>query len=121
MSILDEFLLTDRVKLLGYRILDPADEISDDTNRVAVSAVEPTQAAGSNGDARQPDAAESTVAAFHTDTDPDDPVYHDNSSCAYGQQIVRNGNNTPGRDGRRRCDWAGRGCRKSSRERGERG
>jgi H+-transporting ATPase len=99
------FLLTDRVKLLGYRILDPADEISDDTNRVAVSAVEPTQAAGSNGDARQPDAAESTVAAFHTDTDPDDPVYHDNSSCAYGQQIVRNGNNTPGRDGRRRCDW----------------
>ncbi len=69
-------LASDRIKLLAYKILDP-----------------PTAAAGAS------------VAAFHTDTDPGDPVYHDNSRCPYGQQINANGNAHPGTDNRRRCDW----------------
>jgi len=43
--------------------------------------------------------------AFHTDTDPEDPVYHDNSGCPYGQEIKRNGNDKAGTDNRRRCEW----------------
>ena len=27
---------------------------------------------------------DTTVSPFHTDTDPRDPVYHDNSDCPYG-------------------------------------
>ncbi len=45
------------------------------------------------------------VAAFHTDTDPEDPVYHDQAECPYGKEIKQNGNNLVGEDGRRRCDW----------------
>jgi H+-transporting ATPase len=48
------------------------------------------------------------VNPFHTDTDPEDPVYHDQSECPYGQEIKRNGNNKPGTAGRRRCDWCAR-------------
>ena len=44
------------------------------------------------------------VPAFHTDTDPEDPVYHDQAECAYGREIKRNGNDHPGPAGRR-CDW----------------
>ena len=73
------FLVTDRVKLLAYRILDPVDN----------------KAAG-------------IVAPFHTDTDPEDLVYHDRSDCPYGREITRNGNDKPGTDGRRRCDWCTR-------------
>src|SRR5665647_2571167 len=69
-------LLSDRVKLLAYKILDPP-----------------------------PVAAGASVAAFHTDTDPEDPVYHDNSQCPYGQEIRANGNAHPGTDNRRRCAW----------------
>jgi H+-transporting ATPase len=70
------FLVHDRVKLLAYRILDRAK---------TATAV--------------------TVAAFHTDTDPGDPVYHDNSQCPYGKKIIASGNDQPGTDDRRRCDW----------------
>jgi H+-transporting ATPase len=45
------------------------------------------------------------VAPFHTDSDEDNPVYHDNSDCPYGQEIKRNDNDKPGKNGRRRCDW----------------
>jgi hypothetical protein len=54
-------------------------------------------------DTRKEDMAK--VAPFHTDTDPEDPVYHDDSACPYGQEIKRNGNAKPGPAGRRRCDW----------------
>ncbi len=47
----------------------------------------------------------SPVAPFRTDTDPQDPVYHDRSDCPYGREIMHNGNDEPGTDGRRRCDW----------------
>jgi hypothetical protein len=45
------------------------------------------------------------IAAFYTDTDPQDLVYHDQAECPYGEEIKRNGNDHPGTDGRRRCDW----------------
>jgi H+-transporting ATPase len=102
------FLLTDRVKLLGYRILDPAKDTPATNNAIdsaAVSARAPKQDAGSNADSPQTVATKATVAPFHTDSDEDDPVYHDNSDCPYGQEIVRNENDKPGTDGRRRCDW----------------
>ena len=102
------FLVTDRVKLLAYRILDPAKDTpatNDAVDSAAVSARAPKQDAGSNADVPQTVATKATVAPFHTDSDEDDPVYHDNSECAYGQEIKRNDNDKPGKNGRRRCDW----------------
>jgi H+-transporting ATPase len=42
-----------------------------------------------------------TLAPFHTDTDPEDPVFHDQAECPYGNEIKRNGNAHPGSDNRR--------------------
>src|SRR5581483_9307022 len=70
------FLVTDRVKLLAYRILDPVDDEGADLPRGVV--------------------ASTAVAPFHTDTDPEGPVYHDRSDCPYGREITRNGNDKPG-------------------------
>jgi H+-transporting ATPase len=69
-------LVNDRIKLLTYRVLDRL------KSRAVVS-----------------------VAPFHTDTDPGDPVFHDNSECPYGQEILAHGNDRPGTDDRRRCAW----------------
>ena len=97
------FLVTDRVKLLGYRILDPV-EVSPATSGSASSAAA-RNALGSDAALPPEVGADASVPPFHTDTDPEDPVYHDNSNCPYGQEIVRDGNSQPGKDGRRRCDW----------------
>jgi hypothetical protein len=45
------------------------------------------------------------VAAFHTETDVEDPVYHDLVACPYGQAITRDGHDMAGTGGRRRCEW----------------
>ena len=45
------------------------------------------------------------MSPIHTDTDPEDPVYHDNDECPYAKEIIRDGNDIPGDDGRRLCDW----------------
>ncbi len=74
------FLITDRVKLLGYRILDPGSSAA----KVAVTM---------------------NSTAFYTDTDPRDPVFHDNTDCPYGLEIKNHHNDRPGTDHRRRCDW----------------
>ena len=50
----------------------------------------------------------------HTDTDLDHPVYHDRSYCPNGREITRNGNDKPGTDGRRRCDWCSQHAAQSS-------
>jgi H+-transporting ATPase len=91
------FLLTDRIKLVAYRILDPVKNQS--TNEEAVVSTEGPAASPSDADAT------ATVAPFHTDTDPDDPVYHDNIDCPYGRAIRQHANDKSGQDGRRRCDW----------------
>lgn len=52
------------------------------------------------------DAATARVAAFHTDTNPGDAVYHDDDDdCPYGNEIKSDHNDHPGAGHRRRCDW----------------
>ncbi|MGD0255932.1 MAG: plasma-membrane proton-efflux P-type ATPase [Acidimicrobiales bacterium] len=89
------FLVTDRVKLLAYRILDP----------VRTVAAVPTGVPRVAPDQPNQNASTAKVAPFYTETDPEEPVYHDNRDCPYGQEIKRNGNDQAGTDGRRRCDW----------------
>jgi H+-transporting ATPase len=102
------FLITDRVKLLGYRILDPVKH-TPVTNDAAASASAcadgPKHNAGSDADAPPAQAAEKTVLPFHTGSNGAHGVYHDNPACPHGQAIVRDGNALPGRDDRRRCAW----------------
>jgi H+-transporting ATPase len=103
------FLVTDRVKLLAYRFLDPAK-----ANPVTVGAPTPAEVPSAGpGPAidLRPEAgpkasvaAKATVAPFHAGSGPDG-VYHDNSGCAYGQELEDNGHAKPGKAGRRRCDW----------------
>jgi H+-transporting ATPase len=93
------FLVTDRVKLLAYRILDPVKAEG------VVSADTRTREYRSPADLPEKGAPSLRVAPFHTDGDEDNPVYHDNSDCPYGQEIKRNDNDKPGKNGRRRCDW----------------
>jgi H+-transporting ATPase len=91
------FLLTDRIKLLGYRILDPV---------VSRSHVPASPGEGQNSPAGtvlgDPTAV---VAPFHTTSNEEIPVYHDRSDCPYGREIVQSGNDVSGMDDRRRCDW----------------
>ena len=92
------FLLTDRVKLLAYRFLDPL--------RVHTGAPATTPAVGAAPSAGpSTGGADPTVAPFHTTSDEAEPVYHDRSDCPHGREITGNGSGAPGADGRRRCDW----------------
>ena len=90
------FVATDRVKLLGYRILDPSGAAADD-------------AGSANGCRSRADLAAmaASVAAFHTDvnTSPGEPVYHDTSACPYGKEILHDGHDIAGTGDRRRCEW----------------
>jgi H+-transporting ATPase len=97
------FLLTDRVKLLAYRFLDPVKDkpVSDD---VPVPAGAGSGGAAAAVDLRREAAPKATVAPFHAGSGPDG-VYHDNRGCAYGQELKANGHNKPGKSGRRRCEW----------------
>ena len=65
------FLLTDRVKLLAYRILDPIR--SEAAALTGTSTLEVGLPAGPTRTAGQP----STVDPFHSATDSEHPVYHD--------------------------------------------
>jgi hypothetical protein len=49
--------------------------------------------------------AHAGVTPFHTDTDVDNPVYHNLVACPYGQALTRDGHDIAGPDGRRRCEW----------------
>ena len=96
------FLITDRVKLAAYRILDPVN--TNGAARPGARAAEPASPA----DLPRVAASAAKAAPFHTDTDPGDRVFHDSSDCPYGQEIRRGGNDRPGTGGRRRCDWCAR-------------
>ena len=76
-------LVSDRIKLLAYRLLDPGS--STTSGSTATPAVD--------------------SAAFHTDTDPRDLVFHDNDDCPYGREIKNHHNDQPDTAHRRRCDW----------------
>jgi len=87
------FVVTDRVKLLGYRVLDPSGTAADEATSGARRS--PADLA----------AMAAVVAPFHTSTDVDDPVYHDSSACPYGREIIRDGQDQEGTGGARRCEW----------------
>jgi H+-transporting ATPase len=89
------FLVTDRVKLLAYRILDPSGTVSK-------SGEQRSQRSRSDRAAMA-----ASVAPFHTDvnTSPGEPVYHDTSACPYGKEITRDGHDIASTGGRRRCEW----------------
>jgi H+-transporting ATPase len=96
------FILTDRVKLLGYRVLDPSGAAADDAaspnarrSRADLAAVAAVAAVAAS------------MAPFHTDvnTSPGEPVYHDSSACPYAKEITRDGHTLEGTGGRRRCEW----------------
>jgi H+-transporting ATPase len=98
------FLLTDRIKLLAYRILDPIEKPQAPT-------VHATEGAAATGPAHAGAHVATAIAAFYTSTETDDPVYHDNSACPYGKEIKADGNDEPGKDGRRRCGWCAKAAR----------
>ena len=103
------FLVTDRVKLLAYRFLDPVkDKAVTAATGVPTEALSatpgPTIDLRSDAGSKAPAAPQATMAAFHAGSGSDG-VYHDNAGCAYGQALKANGHSTPGKGGRRRCDW----------------
>ncbi|MET3808474.1 H+-transporting ATPase [Nakamurella sp. UYEF19] len=90
-------LASDRIKLLAYRIFDPIRTTADpDTNN-------PPSQTDSTG--RSSVTAPSVSAAFHTDADLRDPVFHDNTDCPHGAEIKSHHHDQPGTGHRRRCDW----------------
>ncbi|MHA6759710.1 plasma-membrane proton-efflux P-type ATPase [Streptacidiphilus sp. PAMC 29251] len=97
------FLVTDRIKLLAYRILDRTTTESSTTEPTAAQpqAAEPAPRHGPGTPPRA--AGPATDTAFHTDADPD--IYHDNDNCPYGTEIKDHGNDRSGTQGRRRCAW----------------
>jgi H+-transporting ATPase len=96
------FLVTDRVKLAAYRILDPVK--NQGNAHAGPPAAQPGQSPGLPGEA----AASAKPAPFHTESGPGDPVFHDSSDCPYGQEIKHDGNDEPGADGQHLCDWCAR-------------
>ncbi|WP_083282905.1 plasma-membrane proton-efflux P-type ATPase [Humibacillus sp. DSM 29435] len=95
-------LLSDRVKLLAYRVLDHTTDTDTDTDT-------DTGPAADRDSKDRPDptnnATTATPTAFYTDTDPGDAVYHDNDHCPYGIEIKTHHNDHPSTDHRRQCDW----------------
>lgn len=45
------------------------------------------------------------VPAFHTTTDPTDEVYHVYDDCPAGEVVIANGNDVPGENNWRICDF----------------
>jgi H+-transporting ATPase len=92
-------LASDRVKLLAYRILDRNKKTTDP------AADKPSADGAAADNAPEKVAAPAELAAFYTDTDSGDSVYHDNDACPYGLEIKAHHNDRPGTDRRRLCDW----------------
>jgi len=93
------FVITDRVKLVAYRIFDPP-----------VAGADPVGSADGPGRHHGPAPDRSvgpdpSAPSFHTGSHEKVPVFHDRSDCPYGQEVMRDGRDEPGTDGRRRCDW----------------
>jgi H+-transporting ATPase len=88
------FVVTDRVKVLGYRGLDPSHGGDVTASPRGLSRADLAAMAAS-------------VPSFHTEVDPrgDELVYHDSQRCPYGREITRDAHATPGAAGRRRCAW----------------
>lgn len=48
------------------------------------------------------------VPAYHTDTDPEDPVHHVYDDCPAGERVIRDGNAISGTGGYRLCEFCER-------------
>jgi len=46
-----------------------------------------------------------SVPAYHTDTDPEDPVHHIYDDCPAGERVIAAGNAIAGTGGNRLCDF----------------
>ena len=92
-------LVSDRIKLLAYRILDPAKPNANPDDGKLTKAMPLPDHDSTHGPST------TTMGAFYTDTDPGDPVYHDNNDCPYGQEIKHHHQEHPGTGDRRRCTW----------------
>jgi H+-transporting ATPase len=102
------FLISDRIKLVAYRVLDrPAAPSPGSGSATTQRPPTPTRHVRHSVPAMAGGGADrlSTVASFHTTSHEEIPVYHDRSDCPYGQEIIREGHDEPGTGGRRRCDW----------------
>jgi H+-transporting ATPase len=90
------FVVTDRVKLFGYRVLDPLGSATDGAG-----------ASRSHRSAGDLAVMAANVEPFHTnvDTSPDEPVYHDSDACPYAKEILRDNYGVIGTAERRRCEW----------------
>ena len=94
------FLITDRVKLAAYRILDPVKDQGAVGPRLPRSLAHRLTCPGKRLPRRG--WPRSTPIPI-----PGTGV-HDSGDCPYGQEIRRDGNDEPGTGGRRRCDWCAR-------------
>ncbi len=72
------FLVTDRVKLLAYRILDPIRDRPVNHNASVATNPAPTRV-DSNARVSREASVRAAVGPLRTDTNPEDPVYHDNT------------------------------------------
>jgi H+-transporting ATPase len=88
------FVVTDRVKLLGYRVLDRSGNDAD--------AAAESETRRSHADLAT---MRAVVAPFHTGTAVINRVYHDSSACPYGKEIDRDRNDVVGTGDARRCEW----------------
>jgi H+-transporting ATPase len=100
------FLLTDRVKLLAYRILDPVsgaptpdEAVTNGT--IAPGDLTPAGVPAANGNSEPGPARrvlqKGDVAPFHTDTDPDDPVYTTTTAAPTGSRSRTTTTTSPAR------------------------
>jgi H+-transporting ATPase len=97
------FLITDQVKLLGYRLLDRIKDTPATEKAGEPAGAAPTEA-GPKMNLRGSGASHAAAAPFHAGTSS---VYHDNDACPYGQEITSNGDGhaKKGKGGLRRCEW----------------
>jgi H+-transporting ATPase len=105
------FLITDRVKLFAYRILDPVDS---NTMRTTSSTTPDASATAPDKGADPPDVSSNGAApahAYHTTSREYPPshrnVYHTDDACPYGSEINPS-HRQDGTGGRERCSHCAR-------------
>ena len=90
------FVVTDRVKLLGYRVLDPSGAATDELARHAHAAPEPTWPPWPRASRRSTPTSTPARASPCTTTAARAPT---------ARRSLRDGHDVAGTGGRRRCEW----------------
>jgi H+-transporting ATPase len=87
------FVLTDRMKVVAYRLFDPVDENSDKDKRSGRLLADL-------------DLMVANVAPFHSETTSDNGgVFHDSISCPYAREVAHDHHDVVGAENRQRCEW----------------